>query len=229
MLVIAFHWWVLNKWNVSRESTEYCPYLIIQNLTRSSTDELYVKNPYRYFRAYLICNSSWHNWITVQSTYNSTHAWNFLRGATYDCDACHAALQHGSRQLLGMGHACGITYTLPATHGFAMFIIKPHISSSFMHVQCDTLHTCLFYLLFCVLPTQNTDRILLITSVPLRRLAWRKISASNAYACTTIQLTGNVARRYSRVSQLNPTQGPKADMPCTRPASNCVDNCQPRK
>ena len=38
-----------------------------------------------------------------------------------------------------------------------------------------------------------------------------------------VQLTGNVARRYSRVP------GPNAEIPCTRPASKCVDNCQPRE
>ena len=46
---------------------------------------------------------------------------------------------------------------------------------------------------------------------------------------TTVQLTGNVARRYSRVPQWNPLRGPNADIPCTRPASNCVDNRQPRE
>jgi len=54
-----------------------------------------------------------------------------------------------------------------------------------MHVQCDTLHTCLFSLLFVSCP----HRIALITSVLLRQLAWRvcrKISASNAYTCTIL-------------------------------------------
>ena len=51
-------------------------------------------------------------WNTiVQSTYNLTHAWHFLRGATYNCD--DAALQHGPRQLLGVGHVCGSSYCLP--------------------------------------------------------------------------------------------------------------------
>ena len=49
----------------------------------------------------------------------------------------------------------------------------------------------------------------------------------------TVQLTGNVTPRYSRVPQWNPPRGPNADMPCTRPVSlavsNCVDNRQPRK
>jgi len=51
--------------------------------------------------------------ITVQSTYNFTHAWHFLRGAMQDCDACHAALQRGPRQLLGVGYVHGISYYLP--------------------------------------------------------------------------------------------------------------------
>ena len=45
----------------------------------------------------------------------------------------------------------------------------------------------------------------------------------------TVQLTGNVACRYSRVPQWNPLRGPNADIPCKRPASNCVDNRHPRE
>ena len=73
-------------------------------------------------------------------------------------------------------------FLLPATHGLATFIIKPRVSSSSIHVRCDTLHTFLFYLLFVSCP----HRMALITSIPLRRLAWRKISASNAYTCTIL-------------------------------------------
>ena len=41
----------------------------------------------------------------VQSTAdNFTHAWHLLRGATHNCNACHAALQCGPRQFYGMGH-----------------------------------------------------------------------------------------------------------------------------
>ena len=45
----------------------------------------------------------------------------------------------------------------------------------------------------------------------------------------TVQLTGNVARRHSRLPQWNLPRGPNADMPRTRPESNCVDNHQPRE
>jgi len=45
----------------------------------------------------------------------------------------------------------------------------------------------------------------------------------------TVQLTGNVARRHSRVPQWTPLRGPNADMPRTRPENNCVDKHQPRE
>ena len=51
--------------------------------------------------------------LHVVYTYNFTQAWHFLCGATQDCDACHAALQHEPRQLLSVGHARGISYCLP--------------------------------------------------------------------------------------------------------------------
>jgi len=70
----------------------------------------------------------------------------------------------------------------PTTHGLATFIIKPCVSSSSIHAQCNTLHTCLFYLLFVSCP----HRMALITSAPLRQLTWRKISASNACTCTIL-------------------------------------------
>ena len=55
-----------------------------------------------------------------------------------------------------------------------------------------------------------------------------KEQAENRYVAT-VQLTGNITRRYSRVSQWHPPRGPNAEMPCTIPASNCVDNRQPRE
>ena len=54
---------------------------------------------------------------------------------------------------------CAWLFLLPATRGLATFIIKPHVSSFSIHVWCDTLHTCLFYLLF-------VSWIVLIMSVP---------------------------------------------------------------
>ena len=57
----------------------------------------------------------------------------------------------------------------------------------------------------------------------------QKQPAGQEYIYNTVQLTGNVARRYLQVPQLNPPRGPNADMSCTRPASNCVDNRQPRE
>ena len=71
-------------------------------------------------------------------------------------------------------------FLLPAMRSLATFIIKSCVSSSSMHAWCDTLHTCLFYLLFVSCPR----RMALITSVMLRRLTWRKISDSNANTCT---------------------------------------------
>jgi len=61
--------------------------------------------------------------------------------------------------------------------------------------------------------------------------SWRysirhSISNSSWY---TVQLTGNIARRHLRVPQWSPLRGPNADMPRTRPESNCVDKHQPRK
>ena len=44
-----------------------------------------------------------------------------------------------------------------------------------------------------------------------------------------VQLTGNVARRHWRVPQWSPLRGLNADMPCTRPESNCTDKHQPRE
>ena len=87
------------------------------------------------------------------------------------------ALRRGPCQLLGVGHVRGISYCLPR-----MAIINPHVSSSSIHVRCDTLHTCLFNLLFVSCPNRET----LIMSILQRRLAWRKISASNIYTCTIL-------------------------------------------
>ena len=112
---------------------------------------------------------SYYSGYTVQSTYNFTHAWHFLRGATRDCDACHAALQRGPHQIYGMGHSCGFSI-LPV----AMAVKKSHGSSSSLHVQCDA---CLFYLLFVSYP----PRMALIASIKHRQLVWKKISASNTY------------------------------------------------
>ena len=75
-------------------------------------------------------------------------------------------------------------FLLSAMRGLATFFIEPYVSSSSMHVRCDVLHTYQFYLLFVSCP----HRITLITSVPLRRMAWRKISTSNPHTCCTILL-----------------------------------------
>ena len=90
------------------------------------------------FHLYFICISLvkipvviWY--YTVQSTYNCTHAWNFLRGTTRDCDAWYAALQRGPHKLYGMGHAYGISYYLPRVA--TVVINKPHVSSSSIHVR----------------------------------------------------------------------------------------------
>ena len=88
--------------------------------------------------------------------------------ATQSCSVDHAAFMHGPRVW---------NFLLPAT-----FIIKPRVSSSSIHVRCDTLHAYLFYLLFVSCP----HRMTMITSIPQRWLAWRKISASNAYTCTML-------------------------------------------
>ena len=45
----------------------------------------------------------------------------------------------------------------------------------------------------------------------------------------TVQLIGNVARRHSQVPQRSPPRDPNADIPRTRPESNCVDKHQPRE
>jgi len=45
----------------------------------------------------------------------------------------------------------------------------------------------------------------------------------------TVQLTGNVARSHSQVTQWSSPRGPNADMPRTRPESNCVNKNQPRE
>ena len=65
--------------------------------------------------------------------------------------------------------------------GLVMFIIKPHVCSTSIHVRCDTLYTCLqcIYLLFMSCP----HRMVMITNVLRRRL---KILASNTYTCTTL-------------------------------------------
>ena len=73
-------------------------------------------------------------------------------------------------------------FLLLATCGLATFTIKPCVSTSSIHVRCDTLHTCLFYSLFVSCP----HSMALITSVTLRQLTWRKISASNAHTCTIL-------------------------------------------
>ena len=121
-----------------------------------------------------------HNAIdtTAQSTYSFTlFAW------------CHPRLWCLPRSIVAWAtpaFRCGPHawhFLLVATCGLATFILSlVFLRSSSIHVRCDTLHTCLFYLLFVSYPHRKA----LITSVPLRWLAWRKISASNAYTSTIL-------------------------------------------
>jgi len=69
--------------------------------------------------------------LTVQFTNNFTHAWHFLHGTTCHCDTfhLHVALQHGTRQI-----CMAWLFLLPATHGLATAVIKPHGSSSSLDV-----------------------------------------------------------------------------------------------
>ena len=119
---------------------------------------------------------------TVQSTYNFTHEWHFLCCATHDCDACHAALQCEPCQFLGVGHMRGISYCLPCVAFPRLLLNLVFLAFLYMYDVIHCICTCLFYLLFMSCP----HRMALIMSVPLRRLAWRKISASNAYTCTIL-------------------------------------------
>ena len=76
---------------------------------------------------------------------------------------------------------------------------------------------------------EKTARSSVMESAPIIRAlntmdkSLEKMIKKFQVAYTTVQLTGNVARRYSRVPQWNPPRDLNADIPCTRPASNCVD------
>ena len=118
---------------------------------------------------------------TVQSTYNFTHMWHFLCGATHDCDTFPAALQCGPHQLLRVGHTCGISYCLPRVAYPCLLLSLVFLALLYMYDVIYCIHVYFTYFL-CL----AKHGMALITSVLLRQLAWRKISASNAYTCTIL-------------------------------------------
>ena len=97
------------------------------------------------------------------------------------CDCCHTALQHGPHQIYGLGHVHGFSYCLPRV-ALPQLLLSPMVLA--LLYMYNVIHCVHVY--FTNFFVSYPHSMALIASVLLRRVARKKISASNAYTCTIL-------------------------------------------